>query len=384
MSRVGRTIASLDGGVVVSTAILAAFGIVMLFSATAPLAMGHTLPPHFLRQLAAACFGLLVCAGAATAPPILWRRLALPFWGACMLLLIATAWAGSEVNGARRWLTLPGLGVTFQPGELVKCATLLAVAAVLADARERGRLSPRRMVPVLGLIALPTGLFLIQPDLGSAVVLVALTGALTFVAGVPLRVFAWPSLVGAASIGLFLGLHEYARRRIVGFIDPWARASDEGFQLVQSFVAFGSGGLFGRGLGDGRQKLFYLPEAHTDFILSVVAEEVGLVGVLAVLGAFAALLVAGLRIASRARNPFELLAAFAMTVLVTVPAILNAAVVMGVVPTKGLTLPFLSYGRTSLVVSCLAIGILLGISRHQPRPRKRRVAKDEARRWWSR
>ena len=128
-----------------------------------------------------------------------------------------------------------------------------------------------------------------------------------------------------------MAFHSYAWRRITGVLDPWARASDEGFQLVQSFVAFGNGGFLGRGLGDGRQKLFYLPEAHTDFILSVVAEEIGLVGVLLVLGGFAALLVAGLRIAGRARDPFPLLAAFGLTMLLTVPAAVNAAVVMGLV-----------------------------------------------------
>jgi cell division protein FtsW len=383
MSRVARTVASLDGGVVVTTAVLVAFGVVMLFSATAPLAPGG-LPPHFVRQLGAAAIALAVCAGAALLPLRAWRHAALPCWAACVALLLVTVVAGHEVNGARRWLVLPGSGFSFQPGELAKWATLLAVAAVLADARERGRLSPRRLAPVAGLLALPVLLLAVQPDLGSAVVLVCLGALLVFVAGAPARLFLWPGLAGAVAVALFVSLHDYAWRRILGFLDPWARASDEGFQLVQSFVAFGSGGLFGRGLGDGRQKLFYLPEAHTDFILSVVAEETGLVGVLLVLGAFAALLVAGLRIAARARDPFSLLVAFSMTTLVTVPALLNAAVVMGCVPTKGLTLPFLSYGRTSLLVSLLAVGILLGVGRRTARPLRRAVAKAEARRWWSR
>jgi cell division protein FtsW len=150
---------------------------------------------------------------------------------------------------------------------------------------------------------------------------------------------------------------------VLGFLDPWSRSSAEGFQLVQSFVAFGRGGITGVGVGDGRQKLFYLPEAHTDFILSVVAEEGGLVGVLLVLGLFTALLLAGLRIALAAKQRFALLLAFGMTMLLVVPALLNAAVVMGCLPTKGLTLPFLSYGRTSLLVSCLAVGIVLAVAR---------------------
>jgi cell division protein FtsW len=138
---------------------------------------------------------------------------------------------------------------------------------------------------------------------------------------------------------------------------------------VQSFVAFGRGGIAGVGIGDGRQKLYYLPEAHTDFILSVIAEEAGLIGVLIVLGGFAALLVSGLRIALAAKHRFPLLLAFGMTALLTVPALLNAAVVMGCLPTKGLTLPFLSYGRSSLVISCLAVGILFSVARAGRAPR---------------
>jgi cell division protein FtsW len=152
---------------------------------------------------------------------------------------------------------------------------------------------------------------------------------------------------------------------VTGFLDPWATSSNEGFQLVQSFVAFGNGGLLGVGLGDGRQKLFYLPEAHTDFILALVAEELGLLGVALVLAGFAALLAAGVRIARRAADRFDLLLGFATTALLTVPALVNAAVVMGLVPTKGLTLPFLSYGRTSLLVCCCAVGLLLGVARRQ-------------------
>ena len=161
---------------------------------------------------------------------------------------------------------------------------------------------------------------------------------------------------------------------MTGFINPWQRATAEGFHLVQSFVAFGRGGGFGVGLGDGRQKLFYLPEAHTDFILSVVAEELGLAGVLLVLGAFAALVLAGTRVARRARDPFILLVAFAMTTLIALPAAVNAGVVMGVVPTTGFTLPFLSFGGSSLLSCSLALGILLRIAAREAPVRPRRVA----------
>jgi len=214
----------------------------------------------------------------------------------------------------------------------------------------------------------------LQPDFSGAVLLVAMSGLLLFAAGLPLRLLALPALAAAAAGALYLALHPYAWARVQGFTDPWQHARDGGFQLVQSFVAFGRGGSLGVGLGDGRQKLFYLPEAHTDFILSVVAEELGLLGVLLVLGAFAAFTLAGLRVARRATQPFALLAAFAMTALVAVPALVNAAVVMGVLPTTGLTLPFISHGSNALCCAALAVGILLRIGARDAAPAPVRVA----------
>jgi cell division protein FtsW len=221
---------------------------------------------------------------------------------------------------------------------------------------------------------LPAGLLLLQPDLGNAVLLVVLVGALFFVGGVPLRRLAGLGALVGAAVATFVALRPYALLRWRGFLAPWQNARAEGFQLVQSFVAFGRGGTFGVGLGDGRQKLSYLPEAHTDFILSVVAEEVGLVGVLLVLGAFAALVVAGLRVARRAREPFVVLVAFAMTALVAVPAAVNAGVAMGVLPTTGFALPFLSVGSNSLVMCALAVGILLRIASYEAPPAHPRLA----------
>jgi len=220
----------------------------------------------------------------------------------------------------------------------------------------------------------PTALLLLQPDFGNAVVLVALGGLVLFVAGVSLRRLVMPAVGAAVAAGVYIALHPYALARLRGFADPWKTAGREGFQLVQSFVAFGRGGSFGVGLGDGRQKLFYLPEAHTDFVLSVVAEELGLVGVLVVLGAFAALVVAGTRIAQRASDPFCQLLAFGMTAMIAVPAAVNAAVVMGLLPTTGFTLPFLSFGANSLVFCAVGIGILLRIGSHEGAPPRHRVA----------
>jgi cell division protein FtsW len=344
--------------------LLAGIGAVAVFSATAPLALEHALPPHFLRHALAAVVGAGLVVVAARVPLAAWHRLALPLWGLALALLAATLVIGVVGGGASRWLEVPGLGFAFQPVELAKLATVLAVAALLArrDGRTAG-VKRDRMLVALALGAAPAALALLQPDLGNAVLLVGLTALLLFVGGADLRPLAALGVAGALGVGVYTALRPYALRRVLGFLDPWSRASAEGFQLVQSFVAFGRGGLTGVGVGDGRQKLFYLPEAHTDFILSVVAEEAGLLGVLLVLGGFAALLVAGVRIALAAKQRFAMLLAFGMTALLTVPALLNAAVVMGCLPTKGLTLPFLSYGRTSLVMSCLAVGILIAVAR---------------------
>jgi len=347
----------------VAVLLLASIGAVAVYSATAPLALDAAIPPYFLRHVLAALLGAGVVVVAARVPLAAWHRVAFPLWVVSIVLLAATLALGVAGGGARRWLPLPGLGFAFQPVELAKLATVLAVAALLARRDGRAGVHTPRLGAALALGALPAALCLAQPDLGNAVLLVGLAALLLFVAGADFRPLLAVGALGAVLVAVYTALRPYALRRVLGFLDPWSRASAEGFQLVQSFVAFGRGGVLGVGVGDGRQKLFYLPEAHTDFILSVVAEEAGLVGVLLVLGGFAALLVAGLRIALAARQRFALLLAFGMTMLLVVPALLNAAVVMGCLPTKGLTLPFLSYGRTSLVVSCLAVGILLAVAR---------------------
>lgn len=356
---------------VTAAALLFGIGAVAIFSATAALDMERTVPPHFLRHALAALVGLAVAAVAARLPLRFWHRVSLPLWGVSVAALVATALFGRDAGGAQRWLALPGLGAAFQPAEFAKFATVLAVAALLARREGRAAVPLRRFGITFALAGVPAGLCLLQPDLGSAVILMGLAGVLLFAAGAPLPTLLGPAALGGAGIALYSALNPYAMRRWLGFLDPWSRASTEGFQLVQSFVAFGRGGLFGVGVGDGRQKLYYLPEAHTDFILSVVAEELGLLGVLIVLGAFAALAMAGLRIALRARQRFAMLLGFGMTSLVVVPALLNAAVVMGLLPTKGLTLPLVSYGRTSLLVSCVALGVVLGIARAGAAPGRR-------------
>jgi cell division protein FtsW len=195
-----------------------------------------------------------------------------------------------------------------------------------------------------------------------------------------MRLLVPPIVLATGGAAVYVALRPYAHLRWVGFLDPWATATREGFQLVQSFVAFGRGGLFGVGLGGGRQKLYYLPEVHTDFILAGIAEELGLVGVLVVLGAFSAFVWAGVRIAQRAREPLAALVAIGMTSLIGIPAAVNAGVVMGLLPTTGFTLPFVSYGGNSLLICSLAVGILLRIGACEAAPIQPRISGASRRR----
>jgi cell division protein FtsW len=351
-----------DGALVGCAAVLVAIGVVMNYSTTAAREIGTALPTLALRHWFGVIAAALAAVVAARLPLGFWRRIAFPAFGVCLALLCATLLFGVEANGARRWIALPGVPIRIQASEPMRLALVLALSSVLAAAMHRGAARPAALRAVVPLVLAPALLLLAQPNFSSVGVLVILAGVLLFASGLPLRLFALPGLVAVASACAYVALRPYALARVRGFLDPWQSAQGEGFQLVQSFVAFGRGGSLGVGIGAGRQKLFFLPEAHTDFILSVVAEELGLVGVLCVLGAFAGLAIFGLRVARRARDPFALLVATGMTALIVIPAALNAAVVMGLAPTTGLALPFLSHGSNSLICTGVAVGILLGIA----------------------
>jgi cell division protein FtsW len=368
---------ALDGRVIAAFSTLAGIGLVMIYSLTAPLAATSAVPPQFIRQLFALATSILVLIAALRVPLAVWRRLALPLWGVSIVLLLATLVVGIEVNGARRWLELAGFRL--QAAEVAKFATVLAVAVLLAATPSRRK----RLKPVVGAAALcapPVALLLLQPDFGSALVLCAAVGVLLFAAGIPMRLLIPPAALAVGGAAIYIALRPYAHLRWIGFLDPWATATREGFQLVQSFVAFGRGGIFGVGLGGGRQKLYYLPEAHTDFILAGIAEELGLVGVLVVLGAFAAFVWAGVQIARRAQEPLSALVAIGMTSLIGIPAAVNAGVVMGLLPTTGFTLPFVSYGGNSLLICSLAVGILLRVGAREAAPAQPRISGASRRR----
>jgi len=348
----------------VASSFLLAIGLVMVFSASAlraELFFGSS--TFFLaRQLGGLVLGIALAVGIARMPQDWLQRFAYLAWALSTALIFASLTsAGTDVNGAQRWLAIGQL--SFQPLELAKLGVILALAQWLSSQSKRLR-DARVAIGVPALIAcLPAVGLLLQPDFGGALLLLVFAGVMVFAAGARLDHLAVSAAIGAPLvIGLALSAG-YRVDRLRSFLSPFSEQFGAGFQLVQSLVAFGAGGLGGTGLGSGQQKLGYLPEAHTDFILSVVGEELGLLGVLAVLGLFALVGLASLAIATRARSAFGALLGLGASLLIWLQGAVNAGVALGVLPTTGATLPLFSYGRTSLVVSLMALGLILNVAR---------------------
>lgn len=346
------------------TSALALLGLVMVFGASFFLGGERFGDPYAMALRQTTFLGLAVCLGvvASRVPLAVLRSLAYPALAVTLVLLVLVLvpGIGQRRGGAQRWVTI---GLTFEPSELLKPVFVLYLAHSLARKREKVRSFAYGVLPHLIVAAVPMALLMLQPDFGATVVVAFLTGAMLFVAGARL----W-HLLGLASIGGLLGFlaiysREYRWARVMGFMDPWADELGRGFQLVQSYLAFGSGGFAGVGLGHGRQKLFYLPEGHTDFIFALIGEEMGFVGGALVLAGFMIFAYRGFRLATRARDAFTGYLAFGLTFAIVLQALLNVAVVMGLIPTKGLPLPLLSYGGSSLLTTVGMIAVLLGISR---------------------
>jgi cell division protein FtsW len=340
---------------------LVAFGLVMVYSATsASAALGDGDPMSYLkRQSVYALIGVVAMTALARFDYHRLRYLAVPLLLASLGLCLAVLLVAPEINGARRWFLLGP--ASFQPSELAKLALCLFAAAYLAR-----RSTPRTLGELarpLGLVtAVFCGLILLEPDLGTTIALCAMVLAVLLVAAVPVRLVAVAALL-AAGVGLIaIWAEPYRRARVFSFLDPWSDAQGSGFQIVQAMIGIGSGGITGEGLGEGVQKVLYLPEAHTDMIFAVVGEELGLVGSALVIAAFAAFALAGFRIALRCRDPFGKLLAAGLTSLVCAQATINLAAVLGIAPLTGIPLPFVSYGGSSLVVLLAGVGILLNIA----------------------
>jgi cell division protein FtsW len=308
-----------------------------------------------------------------------------------LLVAVKVPGLGVTVNGATRWL---GAGpLTFQPSEVMKLALIMHTAAVIASRPKIARNIRLIVAPVIAVGGLAVLLIALQPDLGTDLVICATMAAMLVAAGVPLRQLALVGAAGAVLVSLYALLEPYRRARLTSFLDPWNDATGAGFQAVQGQMAIGSGGLFGHGLGASIQKIFYVPEAHTDFILAVIGEELGLAGILGVLLLYGMIGYAGLRTARNAKGAYAKLLAAGITSLILCQALLNVYAVLGLAPLTGVPLPFISSGSTSLIVLLAAMGLLLNVaaggSAHlrvvpQPRPRpkadRERAAADRHRR----
>lgn len=353
----------MDPILLLSTLALVGFGIVMVYSASFPVGterMGD--PYHFLKKQAiAATLGIGLLVLGARMNYRYWQPLALPLLIGSIVLLFLVFVPGlrQQIGGAYRWLKI--YGFSFQPSELAKLALVIYLARSMT--RKEGRMDRFTVgfLPFIMILAILFLLVLKQPDFGTGFLFVALVFLMLFVAGTPLR-FLGGALLAVVPILVYAAVKaEYRWERIVIFLDPWKDPGKAGFQIIQSFLAFGAGKVFGVGLGEGKQKLFYLPEIHTDFIFSVVGEELGLIGVTIIIALFLFLVIRGFQTCFRAPDRFGTYLSLGITVLIALQTLLNLGVVMGLLPTKGSTLPFISYGGTSLMMNLMAVGILLNV-----------------------
>jgi len=349
-----------------ATLALVCASLVMVYSASAVIGMEqyNQRPAFFLfKQMTFALLGLVLM-------PILMRvdyrhyRQPIVIWTALGLLVFALVAVlfGPRINGARRWFGVAGVGV--QPSEFAKLVVIVFVAAILERRMDRINDLRYSLVPIGVAIGGIVGLIMLEPDLGTALSIILIVSAMVFAAGISYRYIVGLALVALPAAAVVLMSADYRRRRMMVFLNPWQDPLGDGFQVIQSLIAVGTGGVFGRGLMNGVQKLFYLPYPHTDFIYSVIGEELGLAGTTIVLACFCVIAWRGLRTAMRAPDRFGAFLALGVTAMITVQALFNISVTLGILPTKGIPLPFVSFGGSSLLVSMIGMGILLNISQH--------------------
>ncbi len=349
----------------VTTVGLVCLSIVMVWSASAVVAMERYQQPYLFltKQVMWALFGLAVLWVAMGVdyrryrePKFIWTCLAV-----VALCLVAVLFS-PPVNNARRWFSVGGLGI--QPSELAKLAAIFFIASMLERRMHRINEIGYALLPIGLVVGLLVALILLEPDFGTSMSLALIAGVMVFAAGLS---YVYVACAGAMLLPLaafiMLGA-EYRRRRLFAFLHPWDDPLGDGFQLIQSLIAVGTGGITGRGLMQGVQKLFYLPEPHSDFIYAVISEELGLIGATVVLICFCVITWRGLRIASRAPDSFGAFIALGLTTMIAVQALVNISVVLGMMPTKGIPLPFVSAGGSSLIINLLGMGVLLNVSRH--------------------
>ena len=361
--------AELDLSLFWSVVLLLAIGLVMVYSASIAMAEAEKISgyrTHYFLMRHAIYLALGVVAGMATfqIPMAMWQRIApwLFIGGGFLLVLVLIPGIGREVNGSRRWIPL-GI-MTMQPSEVIKLFTVLYAADYTVRKAAFMHDFKKGFLPMLAVMVFIGAMLLRQPDFGALVVITSIAMAILFLGGLNWRVFAGLVLLLAVAFVLLIIFSPYRLQRILGFMDPWADAFGKGYQLSHSLIAFGRGEWWGVGLGASVEKLFYLPEAHTDFLLAVIAEELGFAGVAVILALFVLFIHRAFAVGREAmmrEKYFAALVAQGIAVWITVQAFINMGVNMGLLPTKGLTLPFLSFGGTGILINCVAVGILLRI-----------------------
>lgn len=319
----------------------------------------------FRKQMIAMGAGAVALIACTMIPSALYRRIAYPLLALSFIILVLVLVPGVGVNrgGARRWIMFPGFA--FQPSELAKLALVFYLAHSMAKKEQMIRSFSVGVLPHLMVFGLFAGMLLLEPDFGTALMLSMLLYFMLFIGGARVHHLVGTGLMALPVLIYVLTKADYRIRRLMSFLDPWSDAAGSGFHVIQSLIAFGSGQIWGRGLGESRQKLFYLPEAHTDFVFSVIGEELGLLGALAVLALFGVIITRGLQLTAKIEEPFDQYLAFGLTVLLGLQALIHMGVVMGLMPTKGLVLPFISYGGSAMVINLMEAGILLGLSRRR-------------------
>ena len=348
-----------------ATLLLVCTSVVMVYSASAFIAMENNGDPYLylFKQVTWALLGLVLVPlmmridyRTYRQPIVIWTGLAIVVAGLVAVLF------GEARNGANRWLNFGSLGV--QPSELAKIVVVVFIAALLERRMDRIDDPAYALLPIGVVLAVIVALILREPDLGTSVAILVIAAVMIFAAGIDYRYVAAMGVAGSAALYFLLAVSDYRWRRVTAFLNPWADPLGDGFQMIQSMIAVGSGGLFGRGLMGGVQKLFYLPEPHNDFIYAVISEELGFVGATIVVACFCVITWRGLRTALRAPDRFGAFLALGLTTMVAFQAFFNVSVVLGLMPTKGIPLPFVSYGGSSLLINLLGMGMLLNVSQH--------------------
>jgi cell division protein FtsW len=349
----------------IATLLLVCTSVVMVYSASAFIAMENNGDPYLylFKQVTWALLGLVLVPlmmridyRTYRQPVVIWTGLAIVVVGLVAVLF------GESRNGANRWLNFGSLGI--QPSELAKIVVVVFIAALLERRMDRIDDPAYALLPIGVVLAVVVALILRQPDLGTSVAILVIAAVMIFAAGIDYRYVAALCLAGAPALYFLLAVSDYRWRRITAFLNPWADPLGDGFQIIQSMIAVGSGGIFGRGLMGGVQKLFYLPEPHNDFIYAVISEELGFAGATIVIACFCVITWRGLRTSLRAPDRFGAFLALGLTTMVAFQAFFNVSVVLGLLPTKGIPLPFVSYGGSSLLINLLGMGILLNVSQH--------------------